>query len=86
MLSQNPFDNIDKGKYILNLTLEIRQVGGLVEAGRLETEGVDDVVDLLGGVLETLVSLLGRGVGTSVCENPSALNFSSHRKYSGIEL
>ena len=57
------------------LTLKIGQVRGLVEAGGLETERVDDVVDLLGRVLDTLVGLLSRGVGTSVCAVPSAFIF-----------
>lgn len=33
----------------------------------MQTEGVDNVVDLDGAVLKTLLSLLSRGVGTSVC-------------------
>jgi len=36
----------------------------LVEGGRLETERVDNVVDLLGTRLEGLLNLLSRGVGT----------------------
>lgn len=49
------------------LTLEVGQVALLVEAGGLETERVDDVVDLDLGILNALVGLLGGSVGTSVC-------------------
>lgn len=48
------------------LTLEVGQVALLVEAGGLETERVDDVVDLDLGILNTLVGLLSGSVGTSV--------------------
>lgn len=48
------------------LTLEVSQVALLVEAGGLETERVDDVVDLDLGILKTLVGLLSGSVGTSV--------------------
>ncbi len=48
------------------LTLEVSQVTLLVEAGGLETERVDDVVDLDLGILKTLVGLLSGSVGTSV--------------------
>ena len=44
--------------------LEVGKVGLLVELGRLETERVDDIVDGNGTVLNTLVLLLGGGVGT----------------------
>ena len=47
-------------------TLEVGHICLLVELGRLKTEGVDDVVDLDGLVLDTLISLLGGGVGTNV--------------------
>lgn len=47
-------------------TLEVGQVALLVELGGLETERVDDVVDLDLGVLNTLISLLGGSVGTGV--------------------
>ncbi len=48
------------------LTLEVSQVALLVELSALETERVDNVIDLLLGVLETLFSLLGGSVGASV--------------------
>lgn len=49
-------------------TLEVGHVGLLVERGGLEEAGGDDVDDLLGGVLGTLVvTTLGGGVGTGVC-------------------
>jgi hypothetical protein len=42
-------------------------VGLFVERGLLlELERVDDIVRLLGGILETLLGLLGRSVGTNV--------------------
>lgn len=51
----------------LVLTLEVGQVTLLVEAGLVQTERVDDIDLLLGGVLSTLLGLLSRGVGTGVC-------------------
>lgn len=48
------------------LTLEVSQKGLLVEAGGLETERVNNVVDLDRLVFEGLLSLLGGGVGTDV--------------------
>jgi hypothetical protein len=48
-------------------TLEICEVRLLVELGALEAERVDDVVDLDGLVLDTLVSLLGGSVGANIC-------------------
>jgi hypothetical protein len=48
------------------LALEVREVRLLVEGGALQTERVDDVVDLDGLILKTLLGLLGGGVGTSV--------------------
>jgi hypothetical protein len=50
----------------LSRTLKVGQVALLVELGGLETEGSNDVVDLDDLVIGTLLSLLGRGVGTSV--------------------
>lgn len=47
-------------------TLKVGKEGLLVELGALETERVDNVVDLDGTVLELLLGLLGGGVGTSV--------------------
>lgn len=38
----------------------------LVELGRLETERVNDVVDLNLGILNALIGLLGRCVGASI--------------------
>ena len=49
-----------------NTHLEVGQERLLVEGGGLETERVDDVVDLRRTVLECLITLLGRGVGA--CE------------------
>jgi hypothetical protein len=50
----------------LHVALEVAQVGFLVERSRLETERVDNVVDLLGAFLEGLLGLLGGSVGTDV--------------------
>jgi hypothetical protein len=47
-------------------TLEVGEVGLLVERGGLETERVDDVVDLGRSVIEGLLGLLGGSVGTDV--------------------
>lgn len=47
-------------------TLKVGEVGLLVERGRLETERVDDVVDLSSTVVEGLLGLLGGSVGTDV--------------------
>lgn len=44
--------------------LEISQVGLLVELGGLETERVDDVVDLDNVVGHRLLGVLSGGVGT----------------------
>lgn len=49
-------------------TLEICEVALLVEAGLVQTERVDDIDLLLGRILDTLLSLLGRGIATSVCD------------------
>ncbi len=54
-------------------TLEVGKVGLLVERGALQTERVDDVVDLLLGVLQGLIGLLGGRVGANVwgeCQPP----------------
>ena len=48
----------------LHVVLEISQIGLLVEYGGLESEGMDDVVDLTGSVFKGLILLLGRGVST----------------------
>lgn len=49
-------------------TLEVGQVALLVERGALETEGVDNVVDLDSLVLGSLiVTALSRGIRSSVC-------------------
>lgn len=50
----------------LLLTLEVGEEALLVERGALETERVDDVVDLDGLVIKILGGLLGGSVGTSV--------------------
>lgn len=47
-------------------TLQIGKEALLVESGALETEGVDNVVDLDLGVVKLLLSLLSGGVGTGV--------------------
>lgn len=47
-------------------TLEVAEVGFLVERGALQTEGVDDVVDGLRAVLEGFVGFFGRGIGANV--------------------
>ena len=53
--------------YFGRLTLEVGKVALLVEVGALETERVNNVVDLDGLVLNTLViTALSRSVGTSV--------------------
>ena len=48
----------------LHVVLKVGEVGLLVELGRLETERVDDVVDGDGTLLEGLLTLLRRRVGT----------------------
>jgi len=48
-------------------TLEVGQVRLLVELGARVAEGADDVVDLDGRVLESLLALLGGSVGAGVC-------------------
>jgi hypothetical protein len=55
-----------KGATKKQLTLEVGEVALLVEAGGLETERVDDVVDLDLGILKTLLGLLSGSVGTGV--------------------
>jgi hypothetical protein len=47
-------------------TLKMAEVSLLVKLGGLETERVDNVVDLDSSVLNTLLGLLGGSVGTSV--------------------
>lgn len=47
-------------------TLKVRHVTLLIERGGLQAEGVDNVVDLLLGILNTLFGLLSRSVGTGV--------------------
>jgi hypothetical protein len=42
------------------------EVALLVELGLLETERVDNVVDLLDGILDTLLGLLGGSVGANI--------------------
>lgn len=51
---------------LLHVSLKVGEVRLLVELGRLETERVDDVVDLDGTLLKSLLSLLGGSVGTGV--------------------
>lgn len=47
-------------------TLEVSEVALLVERGALETERVDNIVDLDSSVLNTLISLLSRSVSAGV--------------------
>lgn len=47
-------------------TVEVLLQALLVVESLLETEGLDDIDDLAVGVLSTLISLLGGGIGTSV--------------------
>ena len=47
-------------------TLEIGKIRLLVELGALETERVDNVVDLDGSILEALILLLGGRVASNV--------------------
>jgi hypothetical protein len=51
---------------ILRHTLEVGKVALLVEGSGLEAERVNNVVDLDGGIINTLLGLLGRGVGTGI--------------------
>lgn len=60
----------ERGKH----TLEVGEVALLVELGALETEGVDNVVDLDGSILELLLLLLSGGVGTNVDLDGALLN------------
>ena len=55
-------------------TLEVNKITLLVELGALETERVDNVVDLERGVLEGLLALLGGGVGANVDLDGALLN------------
>lgn len=48
----------------------------LVERGGVETERADDVVDLCGAVLDTLLGFLSRGVGSCVFEGISECSCS----------
>lgn len=51
---------------IIERTLEVGKICLLVERGLVETERVDNVVDLLSTILDTLLSFLSRCVGTGV--------------------
>jgi len=44
--------------------LEISEVGLFIEGSRLETERVDDVIDLGRALLKSFILILGRWVGT----------------------
>ena len=48
--------------------LEVGEIGLLVEGGLLETEGVDDVVNLRRTLLKRLLGLLSGGVGACMVE------------------
>ena len=64
-----------RGARLINKrTLKVDEVALLVELGALETERVDDVVDLDGLVLKGLLTLLGGGVGTNVDLDGALLN------------
>ena len=71
----------------LHVTLEVSQIRLLVERGGLESEGVDDIINLRGSVLESLFLLLSRGIGTCpgsvtntgmrVCESTAPMSTSA---------
>jgi hypothetical protein len=50
----------------VRLTLQVGEIPLLVEGRLLQTERVDDVVDLNGLVLKSLLGLLGGRVGADV--------------------
>jgi len=52
--------------YIGGLTLQIGKILLLVEACGLQAERMDDVVDADGGVVKSLLGLLGGRVGTDI--------------------
>jgi hypothetical protein len=56
------------------------EVGLLIERSLGETEGVHDVVDLESTVLDTLISFLGGGIGTSVYEDVLAYALESRKR------
>lgn len=56
----------ERGLDTLHVALEIRYVGFLVEAGLLEAEGVDDVVDGLFLVFDAFLAFFSGGVGANV--------------------
>jgi hypothetical protein len=47
-------------------TLEMGEIRFLIELCRLKTERVDNVVDLDGAILNTLLDLLSRSVGPNI--------------------
>lgn len=47
-------------------TLQVSQVALLVELGLVQAEGMHDIEDSLGALVDALISLLGRGVGANV--------------------
>jgi hypothetical protein len=49
-------------------TLEMAEIWLLVERSLIQAEWVDDVVDLHGSILNTLLGLFSRCVGTSICD------------------
>jgi len=57
----------------LSRTLEMAKIGLLIERSLIQAERIDDVVDLNGSILHTLVGLLSRCVGPSVC-HPMSVN------------
>merc|ERR1712032_830555 len=57
---------LELGLDSLHVTLEVGEVGLLVERSALETERVDNVVDLLGTIGHGLLHLLGGRVSSNV--------------------
>lgn len=47
-------------------TLQVQAIALLVEASLLKLERVEDVVDLLGTLVEALLGLFGGSIGTGV--------------------
>ncbi len=54
-------------RYGTRRTLQVYAIALLVKVGRLEVEGVENVVDLLGGIIKRLLGILTGSVGTGVC-------------------
>lgn len=54
-------------------TLEVGKVRLLVKASLSKAEGVDDVDNLLGRVIEGLLTFLSRSVGTDICKSKTQM-------------